>query len=70
MQICPKLEPRYGGPSMCATSTCAMAQGMVQKCSAWPASLVFGKGCTTFQDRIVEPVNFVQQGTLIWWLID
>lgn len=29
-----------------------------------------GKGCTTVQDRIVEPVNFIQQGTLIWWLID
>lgn len=70
MQICPNLEPPYAEPLMCATSTCAMAQRTVQKYSVWPVSLVFGKGCTTFQDRIVEPVDVIQHGTPIWLLID
>lgn len=60
MQICPKLEPPYVKPMVCATSMCAMAQRTVQKRSVWPASLVLGRSCNTFQDRIVEPIDFIQ----------
>lgn len=63
MQICLKLEPPHVGSSMGAT-----AQRTVQKCSVWPASLVFGKDCTTFRDRTVEPVDYIQQETSTYWV--